>query len=419
MSLYQTPFYIQPSPVEATSILNGTLEILGENGGGSGTTISISGTPNQVNVTNVSGVTVLSLPQDIATTSSGVTFGSIRLTTGAQAGHLLTCNASGYAHWSLETLSGIIGVDSITGTPNQVITSSNTGNVILSLPQAIAPVSSVTFNALTVSGFRLRTTSVSGNILMCDSVGNGSWKVLDLSGTVLSVDGTVNQIISTSLSGNVTLSLPQNIDTSANVTFNSVQITNDTTVNGTLYVNNGLVALSASGYLTTDTISTNTLYLNASGASAGYVFTSNSSGVGSWQQPSYGVAGAVNQTVISTSGWSFVVNSSGFTSVSGVACTLAVNTGNVVVNSSFLVNSQVFTGQAILGISMDDPSSVLPQNITGSFTSTVTNGSYWNGTAYFSNVTPGNHTFYLSMKGLNAVINADDLRPIYIKAMCV
>lgn len=55
------------------------------------------------------------------------------------------------ASWSVDYTSNTIGVQSITGTVNQIIASSPTGNVTLSLPQDIAPTSSPTFAALTLT----------------------------------------------------------------------------------------------------------------------------------------------------------------------------------------------------------------------------------------------------------------------------
>ncbi len=53
--------------------------------------------------------------------------------------------------WNAEGVSGVAGVDSITGTANQVIASAATGPVTLSLPQSIATTSNPTFAALTLT----------------------------------------------------------------------------------------------------------------------------------------------------------------------------------------------------------------------------------------------------------------------------
>jgi hypothetical protein len=51
----------------------------------------------------------------------------------------------------LSTLIGTVSVTTITGTPNQVIASSPTGAITLSLPQSIATTSDVTFGSVTFS----------------------------------------------------------------------------------------------------------------------------------------------------------------------------------------------------------------------------------------------------------------------------
>lgn len=55
------------------------------------------------------------------------------------------------ADWNAEGTSGVAGVDSITGTANQVVASAPTGAVVLSLPQSIATTSAVTFGSLAFS----------------------------------------------------------------------------------------------------------------------------------------------------------------------------------------------------------------------------------------------------------------------------
>lgn len=67
---------------------------------------------------------------------------------------IVTCIAQSgttAADWNAEGASGAAGVDSITGTANQVIASASTGAVTLSLPQSIATTSAVTFGNLTFS----------------------------------------------------------------------------------------------------------------------------------------------------------------------------------------------------------------------------------------------------------------------------
>jgi hypothetical protein len=53
--------------------------------------------------------------------------------------------------WDVQYTSNTIGVQSITGTANQVIASSSTGNITLSLPQSIATTSTPTFGGLNLT----------------------------------------------------------------------------------------------------------------------------------------------------------------------------------------------------------------------------------------------------------------------------
>lgn len=67
---------------------------------------------------------------------------------------IITCIAQAgttAADWNAEGVSGVAGVDSITGTVNQVVASAATGPVTLSLPQSIATSSGVTFASTTFS----------------------------------------------------------------------------------------------------------------------------------------------------------------------------------------------------------------------------------------------------------------------------
>lgn len=59
--------------------------------------------------------------------------------------------------WNAEGVSGVAGVDSITGTSNQVIASASTGPVTLSLPQSIGTGSAVQFASINFGGTTLST----------------------------------------------------------------------------------------------------------------------------------------------------------------------------------------------------------------------------------------------------------------------
>jgi hypothetical protein len=128
-----------------------------------GIVLSLTGTPNQVNVDVSTGHVTLALPQSIHSnatpTFAGLTIGSSSLTTAASflsgltsanalASHLVA--GSGISI-SGNTISST-GVTSVTGTDNQIIHDSTTGSITLSLPQDIHSGASPAFTGLTLSG---------------------------------------------------------------------------------------------------------------------------------------------------------------------------------------------------------------------------------------------------------------------------
>lgn len=141
----------------------------------SGVVTSITGTANQVIASASTGAVTLSLPQSIAV-SSAPTFAAIVSHNSnpiAAAGFLRLANTSDVIGWRNAANSGdlYLTVDasnnliyngnvvapsaagpvlSLTGTANEVIVSSSTGNVTLSTPQAIATTSHVTFGGVVV-----------------------------------------------------------------------------------------------------------------------------------------------------------------------------------------------------------------------------------------------------------------------------
>jgi len=103
----------------------------------------------------------------------------------------------------------------LTGTANQITVTNGAGTITLATPQDIAAASSPTFTGLTLSGLtvsRLVATDGSNALISSDLV---NW-----------VTGTANQItVTDDTDGTITLSTPQDIDTTASPTFVTVDLT--------------------------------------------------------------------------------------------------------------------------------------------------------------------------------------------------
>lgn len=176
---------------------------------------------------------------------NGTNYSLSTLTAGA--GITITNNAG-----SIAIASSLISVvTSITGTANQINTSATTGNVTLSLPADVIIANSLKISGLAQNRFLysgaggiLTTTPLdasNGQLLIGStglapvlgsitpgtaiSVVNGPGTILIDNTGVTSLAGTLNQVIASSSTGAVTLSLPQSIAPSSSPTFNKVTIT--------------------------------------------------------------------------------------------------------------------------------------------------------------------------------------------------
>lgn len=295
---------------------------------GNGTNYSlaaISGTTDQVTVTNGAGTITLSTPQSIATTSSptfaGLTLtafsGVVKATAGVlsasalvdadvdaaaaiaraklasgTADHVLINNGSGVmsSEATLALSRGGTGVSStpsngqlligngtgytvatVTGTTNQVSVTNGSGSITLSTPQDIHSAATPTFAGLTLSGFSgfikatggvlgtstiSLTADVSGTLPIANGgtattsvptngqllIGNGTGY------TVAALTGTSNQVSVTNGSGTITLSTPQDIATASSPTFAGLTLT---AFSGVVKASAGVLSASALS-LTTD-----------------------------------------------------------------------------------------------------------------------------------------------------------------------
>jgi hypothetical protein len=82
------------------------------------------------------------------------------------------------------------GVSGITGTTDQVIASSSTGNVVLSLPQSIATTSTPTFSQLTVTNSPVNATDTANKNYVDNTVGGLAYKYAVAAGTTANLTAT-------------------------------------------------------------------------------------------------------------------------------------------------------------------------------------------------------------------------------------
>jgi hypothetical protein len=120
---------------------------------------TLTGTANQITVTNGPGSITLSLPQNIAVGSSP-TFAALTLS-GLTANSFTYSGAAGLISSTTAPTNGQLLIGStgaapvaaaLTGTANQVTVTNGPGTVTLSLPQSIATASDVTFGSVTSTG---------------------------------------------------------------------------------------------------------------------------------------------------------------------------------------------------------------------------------------------------------------------------
>lgn len=220
---------------DGITITNGEGSITIDNAG----VLSLTGTTNQISVSASTGTVTLSLPQDInagaSPTFDGANFSGIPNDALDESAITVTAGA-GMSGGGSVSLGGEItldnaGVTSLTGTSNQVNVSASTGGVTLSLPQSIGTSSSPTFSGLTLSGLTANAFIYAGSggvIESTDSAPTNGQILIGRTGNTpvaATITGTSNQVTVTNGSGTITLSLPQSIGTSSNVTFGNLTLT--------------------------------------------------------------------------------------------------------------------------------------------------------------------------------------------------
>ncbi|MEQ9107957.1 MAG: tail fiber domain-containing protein [Limnobacter sp.] len=248
----------------STVASNGQLLI----GNGTGYTLgTLTGTANQLNVANGAGSITLSLPQNIATTSTP-TFGGMTLnggltgTTGNFSGAVVgsslqsstfqaISSQGAYLQWNRDNGSGRTFVVNQKGLGGGGISfgESTTGNaytenMALSSTGNLTVVGSVTANSFSGNGSALTNLNASnfttgtvpvarGGTGLSATPTNGQLLIGNGTGYTLgTLTGTANQVNVTNGAGSITLSLPQNIATTSTPTFGGM------TLNGEVNFNN-------------------------------------------------------------------------------------------------------------------------------------------------------------------------------------
>lgn len=260
-------------------------------------------------------------------TTSEVTFGGLSLGTLTLTGtsNQLTLGntivstqtgGSGAFTVSIPTLSanGNFVIDNATQTlTNKTISGSS--NTLTDIPTSALSSSSITVNAGTgLSGGG--SVSLGGSITISAT---GS------TGAVSSITGTSNQVVASASTGDITLSLPQDIATTSSPTFASLLLTGST-----------------SGTLTLDTAATTTSYtltLPADDGTSGYVLQTDGSGNTSWVAQSGGGASTLQaaydggNTITTTTGRNI-----GYTLASGLASSTSFTLTNAGTANAFILN---------------------------------------------------------------------------------
>jgi hypothetical protein len=201
----------------------------------------VAGTTNRITVTNDGdGSITLNLPQDIHTeatpsvnslTASTIKTNEITIISGLTAARLMVTDGS----------KKVVSSDLnswVTGTASQIIvTDDSDGTITLTAPQNIAANSNVSFNQVTsLSGIhdQVVISGLSASRLIASDSSKNIVSIADLSSWIA---GTSNQItVTNDGDGSITVSLPQSINTTADVSLNQITsvsgVFNQTTISG-------------------------------------------------------------------------------------------------------------------------------------------------------------------------------------------
>jgi hypothetical protein len=237
--------------VDGSSAANGTVLI----GNGSGYTLTgITGTANQVSVTNGAGSITLATPQDIATTSS-VQFGQLDIDNLRLDANTISSTAGDIV---LDPTGDLNLPDLTVSQPAYIDASGNLVSQDLSLTadvSGVLPIANGGTNSSTALNSDRVMLSSGGSIVESGVLTDGQLIIgsTGLSPVVANIAGTANQVSVTNGAGSITLATPQDIATTSSVTFAQLNVDNlrldGNTISSTDV--NGMIVLNANGTGTT------------------------------------------------------------------------------------------------------------------------------------------------------------------------
>ncbi len=198
---------------------------------------SITGTANQVIASSATGDITLSLPQDIGTTSS-VNFGSVTTGAGSFISGVNVINGFATTATAAATTTLTVsskGIQEFTGSTTQTVVFPVTSTLTAGQTYRIINNSSgnVTLQSSGANTILVMAANTEADVVCVLTSGTSaaSWNasyVYDAGAGVLSITGTANQVIASASTGDITLSLPQSIATTSDVTFGSVTFSPNT-----------------------------------------------------------------------------------------------------------------------------------------------------------------------------------------------
>jgi hypothetical protein len=251
---------------------------------------TLTGTTDQVIVTDNSTNYSLSLPQSIATTSvptfqsaiinDGISRGFAMYDTNSRLTYLSLAGADG--NIPISAANGLVYSAQLTGTTNQVIVTPGAGAITLSLPQSIHTNATPTFKGMSLTTTGLGTTTVTASSSMSATSlaltntssqlrlgGFGTHTVCDFPTPLISSTLTFPNVTTTIVGRDTTDTLTNKTLTSPTLNsplLNNLVITGGTLINCFLnrIINTGTLSLPSSsdtliGKYTTDTLTNKTL----------------------------------------------------------------------------------------------------------------------------------------------------------------